>query len=82
MVFKTLFGRFPTYREYFGLWQNRDRNFYQRARVIEYGVRVALGFVIPGMDYYRANGQGEMDAAKKQQEAHLKKMQLKDILHG
>ena len=69
--FRSLFGRVPTYVEYFGLWLNRKRTFFRQCGTVAYGTAIGLGLTDPGLSYYRAitDGEGEALLLKAQQDA-------------
>lgn len=69
--FLAYYGRQPTYTESFGMWLNRKRLQYRKAGYVMLGVGIAMGYIDPGMAFYRAitDGEGEAIALKGVQDA-------------
>ena len=55
-------GRRPTYVEFYGLWLNRRRHFYQQAAAVAFGAGLALGQTEPGVEYFDAISTGDGEA--------------------
>ncbi len=59
--FQSFFPHRPKYLLFFGLWMNRDRAIYRKARPVEVGTSVAFGGD-PGIGYYRAIADTDTEA--------------------
>jgi len=52
----------PSYEEHFAFWVLQRRTLYRQSSAVAFGCRVALGFIIPGSEYYESIATDEEEA--------------------
>ena len=66
-----MFGRLPDYREHYGVWLNRNREFHRTTAAVMNGVAYALGLATPDWETFESVSSSVEEAVlkKKQHEA-------------
>lgn len=67
-----------TYVEFFSLWLNKEAYYYREAHIISLGVKIALGFVSPSMEFYRSISDGEQEAILKKAQDDFSRSQRRN----